>query len=230
MTACNEGITIGEIIDKYIQICEVIGIDEYEFVIINNGSTDNTSMEVIRRIQRDLYKVNYQFHINKTMKPYVEVYNDLFKYAKGDYVFITDADGQYEPLDFLTLWMYKDACQIVTGFKYKRADPFFKILQSKVFHTLTTIIMRAYFEDPDCGFRLYSRKAINDIGELSILPYSPGTEAIYKSWAKNNSTALIPIRHYKRKYGKSKVTSIDSIFNMVKQQLRGLVKLYVSCN
>src|ERR1035437_6016704 len=82
---------------KYIQkaIHSILSqtFQEYEIIIVNDGSTDN-SLEVISSCQ--LSTVNYQL-INQENKGVSTARNNGVKLAKYDYIAFLDADDWWEP-------------------------------------------------------------------------------------------------------------------------------------
>jgi dolichol-phosphate mannosyltransferase len=227
ITAHNEEHTIGDLIWNYVYLADMLNI-ELELILLDNGSTDDTYKEMEKELSYcKWYNPAYKLIKCNLMLEYNDAYSTILGIASGDYIFVTDADGQYDPIDFLQLWNYRKYVSVATGVKVHREDSLFRVIESKMFHAFVGFVMGKQFKDPDCGFRLYSRVATDELKWLDLMRYSPGTEALYKINHTGLDIVEIPVRHYKRMYGKSKVSNVGNFIKMFREQLLGLVKLRV---
>ncbi len=175
-----------------------IGIRSYEIIFIDDGSTDN-SFKILQEIAEDDKNV----HIIKFRRNFGKsaALQTGFDKAKGDIVFTLDADLQDDPEEIPGfIEKINQGYDLVAGWKKHRKDPITKKITSKIFNIVTSIIFRLKLHDYNCGFKAYRNavvKSINIYGELHR--YIP---ALAK--AKGFSICEIPVKHHKRKFGKSK--------------------------
>lgn len=175
-----------------------IGIQSYEIIFIDDGSTDN-SFKILQEIAEDDKNV----HIIKFRRNFGKsaALQTGFDKAKGDIVFTLDADLQDDPEEIPGfIEKINQGYDLVAGWKKHRKDPITKKIASKIFNIVTSIIFRLKLHDYNCGFKAYRNeviKSINIYGELHR--YIP---ALAK--AKGFRICEIPVKHHKRKFGKSK--------------------------
>jgi len=180
------------------KILKNIGIQSYEIIFIDDGSTDN-SFKILQEIAEDDKNV----HIIKFRRNFGKsaALQTGFNKAKGDIVITLDADLQDDPEEIPGfIEKINQGYDLVAGWKKHRKDPITKKITSKIFNIVTSIIFRLKLHDYNCGFKAYRNevvKSINIYGELHR--YIP---ALAK--AKGFSICEIPVKHHKRKFGKSK--------------------------
>ena len=74
---------------------------DFEVIIVDNKSTDNTVEEIIRFFQSNKYKeypFEYTFNQNKEHLEDVKNWNEPLKLAKGKYIAVLEGDDQYLPI------------------------------------------------------------------------------------------------------------------------------------
>jgi len=90
----NEENTILNIL-KRIKECEIDGFD-FEIIVINDGSTDNT----LKIIKENTNLFNHLVTFDQNKGKGFAVRKGL-KIATGDYIIFQDADLEYDPKDFI---------------------------------------------------------------------------------------------------------------------------------
>jgi glycosyltransferase involved in cell wall biosynthesis len=127
--------------------------------------------------------------------------NTGFRAASGDYVVTIDADLQDDPAEIPNLLRRIEAgADLVSGWKASRQDPASKTLPSRVFNAVTSASTGLKLHDFNCGLKMYRRDvtdALNVYGELHrFIPALAAWEGF--------RVDEVPVKHFKRKYGKSK--------------------------
>lgn len=80
---------------------------EIEWLIMDDGSTDDTSQEVEKFIQENKFDIQYYSQENKGK---MEAINNLIGYATGDFIIECDSDDYFKNNAFLTI--KNTACEI----------------------------------------------------------------------------------------------------------------------
>ena len=173
----------------------------YEIIMVDDGSTDG-SWEIIRQLSekdRCIRGISFRRNYGKSAALYCG-----FKAAKGRVVVTMDADLQDSPAEIPEMYrmIVEDGWDIVSGWKQHRQDnKLTKNLPSKLYNATARWITGIHLHDMNCGLKAYRNEVVKDIevyGEMHrYIPYL----------AKNAGYTRItekPVRHQKRKYGKSK--------------------------
>ena len=162
------------------------GIDEIEYLIINDGSVDNT-VEVARN-----WGVHYivSFKRNKGLaKGFMAGIDACLKHG-ADIIVNTDADNQYcgEDIEKLVRPILDGKADIVIGERPIDETEYFSPLKKKLQHFGSYIVRKASKTDiPDApsGFRAFSREAAMHINVMNNYTYTLETivQAGRSSWA-----------------------------------------------
>lgn len=191
----NEEKTLKELHNK---ILENVGINTYEIIFIDDGSKDNSYdiLQEIAQSDKNVQVIKFRKNFGKSA-----ALQAAFDKAKGDIVFTLDADLQDDPAEIPKfIEKINKGYDLIAGWKKHRKDPITKKIPSRIFNIVTSIIFRLKLHDYNCGFKAYKNEVIKSIsiyGELHR--YIP---AIAK--AKGFKISEIPVKHHKRKFGKSK--------------------------
>ena len=169
------------------------GIDEIEYLIINDGSVDNT-VEVARN-----WGVHYivSFKRNKGLAKGFMAGIDACLTHGADIIVNTDADNQYcgEDIEKLVRPILDGKADIVIGERPIDETEYFSPLKKKLQHFGSYIVRKASKTDiPDApsGFRAFSREAAMHINVMNNYTYTLETivQAGRSSWAITS----VPVR------------------------------------
>lgn len=182
----------------YNEIIENIKKYDYEIILIDDGSSDN-SFEVLSKLaksDKNLKLIQFRRNFGKSAALQVG-----FAECTGDIVFTMDADLQDNPEDIQAfIDKINEGWDMVTGWKKKRKDPISKTLPSKFFNYITSKTFKLKLHDYNCGYKAYRKELVKEIdvyGEMHR--YIPALAI-----AKGYSVTEIPVNHRERKYGHSK--------------------------
>jgi len=200
--AYNEEESIPELYQQVmdnIAKCREAGLmTDYEFLFINDGSTDGTG-DVLRELHRKDPKVRYVFFRKNFGKS--AALETGFRNVTGDVIITMDADLQDDPCELENfLKKLDEGYDLVSGWKYNRLDPAEKRLPSRLFNKVTARMSGIELHDFDCGYKAYRREVTDSIDVYgSMHRYIP-----VLAWRNGFRIAEITVHHNKRKYGKSK--------------------------
>ncbi len=171
---------------------------KYEAILVNDGSTDNTSREVRKRLNEKVTLVELKRNYGQTaaLKAGVDQ-------ADGDYIATLDGDLQNDAEDLpmmLNLLIEKD-CDFVVGIRVNRDD---RLIRRKIPSYLANWIIRKIagtkIRDNGSGIKLFKADIIKELplyGERHrFLP----TLAVLEG----ATVEQVNVRHHPRIHGKSK--------------------------
>ncbi len=173
---------------------------DYEIIFIDDGSTDK-SWQVIEKLQEKTGTVKgFKFRRNYGKSAALQV---GFTYSTGNVVITMDSDLQDSPDEIPELYrmIAEEGYDLVSGWKKKRHDPIGKRWPSKFFNKTTSIISGIKIHDFNCGLKAYRKSVVKSIeiyGEMHR--YIP----VIAKWAGFTRITEKVVKHYPRKYGRSK--------------------------
>ncbi len=172
--------------------------NRWEVIFVDDGSKDN-SFKVIKEIHertRNFKAIRFRKNYGKSA-----ALNTGFKAARGKIIITMDADLQDDPAEIQNLInKLKDGYDLVSGWKKKRHDPFIKKFTSKIFNFFTSLSSGLKLHDFNCGLKAYRREcaaSLDVYGEMHR--YLPAL-----AYWNGFKVAEIPVKHHKRRYGKTK--------------------------
>jgi glycosyltransferase involved in cell wall biosynthesis len=170
----------------------------YEFLLIDDGSSDNTWAIVRELCGTDPHVVALRHRRNFGK---AQALANGFSIAKGDAVITMDGDLQDDPDELPRFIEELNAGNdLVSGWKQRRQDPLGKTAPSRVFNWTVRKVSGVQLHDFNCGFKGYRNevtKTIRLYGELHrftpVLAYAEGFRI-----------KELPVKHHPRTWGKSK--------------------------
>lgn len=172
----------------------------YEFIFINDGSTDR-SWKVIQHLaslDSQVKAISFARNFGKSA-----ALDMGFVVACGDVVITMDADLQDSPDEIPALYdmIQKEGYEVVSGWKKKRLDPISKTVPSRFFNGVTRWISGIKLHDFNCGLKAYHKKVVKNIhiyGEMHR--YIP----LIAKWQGFTKIGEKVVEHRPRKYGVTK--------------------------
>lgn len=199
------------------------GIDEIEYLIINDGSRDNT-VEVARNwgVQ---HVVN--FKRNKGLaKGFMAGINECLRQG-ADIIVNTDADNQYcgEDIEKLVRPILDGKADIVIGERPIDQTEHFSPLKKKLQHLGSWVVRKASNTDiPDApsGFRAYSREAALRMNVVNDYTYT--LEQIVQAGRNKMAIISVPIRTN----GELRPSRLfHSMFGYIKKSILTIMRAYM---
>lgn len=199
------------------------GIDEIEYLIINDGSRDNT-VEVAKN-----WGVNHvvSFPQNKGLAKGFMAGLDACIRNGADIIVNTDADNQYCGADIEKLIrpILNGEAEIVIGERPIDDTAHFSPLKKKLQHFGSFVVRKASKTDiPDApsGFRAYSREAALHINVVNNYTYT--LETIVQAGRNRMAITSVPIRT-NPELRKSRL--FHSMFGYVKKSMLTIIRAYM---
>jgi glycosyltransferase involved in cell wall biosynthesis len=193
-------------------------VRDYEVVVVDDGSRDGTAA-ILERLRAELgSRLRVVRHPEN--RGYGVALRHGFQAARGDLVFYTDSDNQFdlrELKDALPLMRDHDA---VLGFRVDRQDPPLRKLVSGGFNTLASLAFGMSVRDLNCSFKLFRRERIQSL-PLESDDFFVDTELVARIHRAGWRYVQRGVRHYPRRAGRSSVRPGD-----VPRTLVSLVRMW----
>src|SRR3990172_5710615 len=188
--------------------------EQYEIIVVNDGSVDGTR-EVVERLSLSNPKivlVNHPINFG-----YGSALRSGFERASLDYIFFMDSDGQFDISDVDRLLPFIGNYDVIVGYRGKRADSFIRSLNTRLYHLYIRFLFGLKVRDIDCAFKLFPRTAY-----LAIKPIKSGgalfsAELLIKLGRKGFKIKEVPVRHFPRRFGKQTGANLRVILRMFKE-------------
>ncbi len=188
--------------------------DDYEIIVVNDGSCDYTAAVLEELASR--YPELRVIHHDRN-RGYGAALRTGFAAATREWVFYTDGDAQYNPLELINLVeALRDGVDVVNGYKISRNDPLVRKIVGRLYHYFVKYTFGFKLRDVDCDFRLIRRALFDEIP----LESDSGTiclEMVKKFQDAGYVFAEVPVHHYHRQYGVSQFWNWRRLFRTARQ-------------
>ncbi len=196
--AHNEAENIGQIMRQCALTLPRLA-PQYEIILVNDGSTDQTETVAMAALRSDEARLRMVRHEHKS--GYGVTVADGLRTATGDYIAFMDGDGQFHVEDLGTLARLMPEADLATGWRQRRADPWFRLVIAGVFNVLVRLLYGVRYRDVDCGLKLMRRQVLDDASPLLARSALLNTELYFKTARSGFRIAQAPVPHYPRLKG-----------------------------
>jgi glycosyltransferase involved in cell wall biosynthesis len=216
----NEAAGIERSVKKMLPFLEGL-TDDFEVIAVNDGSTDQ-SEEIISRLAKD----NPRIRIIRAGRNngYGWAMRQGINAAEKKWLFIIDADGQFDIADLKGMWEKKQGLDFILGWRRQRNDNGYRLLLGAAGNRLANLFLPAvYIKDINCGFKLFKTDLLKNLPLLS----SGGVinfEILYRLKDKNPSFIQMPVSHFQRKSGKATGGDPGTVIKIIKEARRIIFK------
>ena len=153
--AFNDGGTISSMVLTALMALRKL-TDNFEIIVTDDGSSDYTGMLLDEMAVRypELRVIHHRGNLG-----YGAALRSGFSAATKEWIFYTDGDAQYNPLELVTLASaLTQGVDIVNGYKITRSDPFERKIIGRIYHYIVKWTFGFHLRDVDCDFRLSGGK------------------------------------------------------------------------
>lgn len=199
-------------------------VDSYEIIVIDDGSTDHSRM-ILKSLEPRYPALRLVFH--EANRGYGGALRSGFAAARGEWVFYTDGDYQYDVDDLRLMWSkVAPDVDIVNGFKIKRHDPLYRVWIGLAYQHFIHAAFGLRIRDVDCDFRLIRRAALDkfdlkeDTGCICI-------ELVKKLQETGARFVEVGVKHMFRAYGHSQFFNFRRVFRTLARLTRLWHKLVI---
>jgi glycosyltransferase involved in cell wall biosynthesis len=192
-------------------------LPEYEVVVVDDGSRDATA-ERLRALEPGLDGRLRVLRHERNLG-YGAALRAGFRAARGDLVFYTDSDNQFDLRELAAAVPLMDEHDAVLGYRVRRQDALARRVTSAVFNRLTGLALGIRVRDLNCSFKLFRRELLQSLPLVSD-DFFIDTELVACLHRAGARCTQVPVRHLPRVFGRSTVRASD-----VPRTLRALMRM-----
>jgi glycosyltransferase involved in cell wall biosynthesis len=171
--------------------------DDYEIILVNDGSRDKT-LEVANRLaQEDPHVKVVNHEINRG---YGGAVKSGFQAAAKEWVFFSDGDLQFDMNELKSFVPFTDQYDAVIGYRIKRAEGFGRARNAYLFKLFVTALFQLGVRDIDCAFKLIRTSQVKKftlISDGAVI----STELLFRLKRNGVKFKELPVHHYLRQHG-----------------------------
>jgi len=187
----------------------------FEVIVVDDGSRDGTAV-VLERLKAIVPSLRVVRH--PVNRGYGAALRSGFAAARYPWVFLMDADNQFDPADVAALLARAADADIVAGYRRQRRDPLLRRLNAWAFFTLVTILFGRLARDVNCAFKLMRRELLDRM-ELHSEGALINTEVLVLARQLRARLVEVPIPHYPRTSGRQTGANLRVVFRAFSELL-----------
>lgn len=195
----NDAETIAGLVERAAGALDDIGL-EGEIVVVDDGSADDSVQRLAEVASREPRLRVVEHGSNRG---YGGALRSALSQARGDWVFYTDGDGQYDPAQLVRLAEHVTGdVDWVQGYKRYRSDPLQRRIVGAVYAAAMGFAFGLPIRDIDCDFRLMrgehlrSLRLEKDSGAICV-------ELVHGLQAAGARCVEVEVDHFERPHGTS---------------------------
>jgi glycosyltransferase involved in cell wall biosynthesis len=195
--AFNEAENLPTLLASAVEIGERLGGD-FEIVIVDDGSRDRSADLLSAWSARDprITCVHHEINLG-----YGAALRAGLRQARGELVFFSDADLQFDLGEISQLLEHTEDVEIVVGYRAPRRDPWLRRLIAWVWGSIVRVLFDLPVRDIDCAFKVFRREVLDAIPIESIGAFV-NTEILARAGAAGFRIKQIPVTHHPRRSGR----------------------------
>lgn len=162
----NEALTINTIVNKVITQCNQLHF-EYEIIIVNDGSTDNTISKLASLLHQFSQIQIYTHSENKGKGAAIKT---AIQYCKGEVVVIQDADLEYDPKEYAKMLapIQEGHADVVYGSRFLGIGPrrvlfYFHTIGNKLLTAFSNLFTQLNMTDMETCYKMFRKEIIKDL-------------------------------------------------------------------
>jgi dolichol-phosphate mannosyltransferase len=193
---------------KYLikEVDEALKEFDYELILVDDGSTDNTIEEIKKHMNEKtkLVILNRNYGQTSAMAAGIEI-------ASGDIIVTIDGDLQNDPKDIpMMIEKLNEGYDVVAGIRAKRRDEPFRKFLSKIANRIIRKVTGVHISDYGCTLKVFKKDVAKNLGLYGELHrFIPILAKMYGA-----KITEVPVNHRERQFGKSKY-GFNRIFKVI---------------
>src|ERR1035437_5231326 len=211
----NEEENIEAVIKKAVPIADKIAA-KWEIIMVDDGSSDKT-LEIAKKLSKEDARLIVAAHDRN--RGYGAALKTGLLTAKYDLIVFNDGDGQFDLLEVEKFFEKMGNADMVIGYRKSRVDNPLRHILMNMLKVWDLVLFGFTFKDIDCGFKLFTREALNKILPLKSEVAMITTEILARANKAHLKIAQVEVNHYPRIYGNQSGGNPRVIIRAVKESL-----------
>ncbi len=193
----DEEMNIGRLLENALEIGGRLTRD-FEVVVVDDGSRDGTA-SILDTLCAEETRVRVVRHASNG--GYGAALRSGLREARGELIFFSDADLQFDLRELEQLLSHTQRFEIVAGYRAPRRDPLARVVIARVYGALVRALFGLRVRDIDCAFKVFRREVIEGIAMESVGAFI-NTEILVRARAAGHRIHQIPVTHSPRPGGR----------------------------
>jgi len=171
--------------------------DEFEIIVVDDGSTDSTP----KLLQEGMQKYPWLRILRRAKNGgQSAAFEAGFKAARGEVIATIDADLQNDPEEIPRLLPMLDGYDMITGWRKDRHDSGFRRLQTRIANRIRNWLSDETIQDSASSLKLYKRHCVEGLKLFN------GMHRFFPTLVKMRGYAVFetPVKHSQRYAGTAK--------------------------
>ena len=170
----------------------------HEVIVVDDGSRDGTAA-ILEGLERSTPTLRVVKHAAN--RGYGAALRSGFDAARYEWIFMMDADNQFDPEEVARLLAEEAEADIVAGYRRRRRDPLLRRLNALAFFTLVRLLFGRLVRDVNCAFKLIRSDLLRQL-DLKSSGALINTELLVKARRFEARIVEVPVEHFPRESGK----------------------------
>jgi glycosyltransferase involved in cell wall biosynthesis len=211
----NEQATVEPLTNKTVKVLKSL-TDDFEVIIVDDGSTDDTAA-IADRLAQQIPQVRVIHHQGNL--GYGTALQSGFYAATKDLVFYTDGDSQFDVEELGGILPLIDQYDIVSCYRLNRQEGWIRRCNSFCWTWLVSLLFGLRLKDINCAFKLYRRTVFDKMNLISKGALID-TEVLARAVKKGCTIVQKGVRHYPRMAGRPTGANIRVIARAFRELFR----------
>lgn len=206
----DEEENVGTLLESALALAPSLA-SEFEVIVVDDGSRDG-SAAVVEAIRRRDRRVRLLRHPEN--RGYGAALRSGLRAARGELVFFSDADLQFDLREIEHLLAHIEDFDIVAGHRAPRRDPPGRRFLAWGWGVLVRGLFGLRVRDIDCAFKVFRRPVLDAIDIASIGAFV-NTEILVRARRAGFRIREVPVSHHPRVAGRAKGASPRVVWRAV---------------
>lgn len=193
----DEEANIGRLLRKALDLAPRLA-PSFEIVVVDDGSRD-ASASVVEAWQHSDRRIRLLRHAAN--RGYGAALRAGLRDARGELVFFSDADFQFDLEELGNLLAHAREFDVVAGYRRPRRDPWGRRLLAWGWGLLVNALFDLRVRDIDCAFKVFRRHVLEAIPIASVGAFV-NTEILARVRQAGFRIHQIPVSHARRLHGR----------------------------
>lgn len=193
----DEAENVERAIDEATAAGELVA-DAHEILVVDDGSTDATRELAAARAAAD---PRVRVLVHDVNRGYGAAVRTGLQAARLEWVFLTDADLQFDLSELTRFAPLSQASDMVVGYRAHRADPPHRTINAAAWNLLVRRLFDVPLRDVDCAFKLMRREVVQPL-PLTAEGAMVSTELVTRALGAGARVTELGVTHRPRPAGR----------------------------